>query len=79
MWVPVLIMSGFGRGAVDAREESGLGEVHLFGIQTKRLCYCLLNSATDIPVQFKIFFRKNIPYLILKISGDKKTDDKVNR
>jgi len=48
MWVPVLIMSGFGRGAVDAREEGGLGEVHLFGVQTKRLSYRLLNSATDI-------------------------------
>jgi len=49
MWVPVLIMSGFGRGAVDAREEGGLGQIHLFGVQTKRLGYHLLNSATNIP------------------------------
>lgn len=49
MWMPVLIMSGLGTSAVDAREESGLGEVQLTGVQPKCFSNHPLNAATHSP------------------------------
>lgn len=49
MWVPVFIMSGLGAGAVDAGEESWLGEVQFTGVQSKRFTNHPLNAPTHSP------------------------------
>lgn len=46
VWVPVLVVLGLGRGAVDSGEEGGLGEVHQSRVQTKRLSNNCLDSPT---------------------------------
>lgn len=47
MWVPVLIMLCLRCCAVDSGEEGGLGEVHQFQVQVKRVSNNCLDSPTD--------------------------------
>lgn len=51
--VPVLVVLGSGRCAVDSGEEGGFGQVHERWVQTKRLCYGRLDPPADGSKQVK--------------------------